>query len=154
MNGIEATRAIKLDTPQVRVVALSMHRDERFVVEMLKAGASGYLLKSNAPEELVQAIRAAWRGEVYLSPAIAGRVVDRLGARGQDSAYAVLSDRQRQVLKLVAEGSTAKEIADTLHVSRKTVDSHRQNIMDRLGLDSIAALTKYAIQQGIISLDE
>lgn len=154
MNGIEATREIKQEHPHIQVIALSMHRDERFVLEMLKAGASGYLLKSNAPEELVQAVRAARRGEVYLSPAIAGRVVDRLDARGESSAYAVLSDRQRQVLKMVAEGRTAKEIADTLNVSRKTVDSHRQHIMDKLGLDSVAALTKYAIQQGLTSLED
>ena len=156
LNGIEATRQIIADVPGVKVIALSMHSDKRFVIEMLKAGASGYLLKDSAPEELTSAIRALAANRPYLSPKITDVVLkDYLSTLSQTgpTAFTVLTAREREVLQLIAEGKTTKEIASVLQVSVKTIETHRQQMMEKLNIRSIAELTKYAVREGLTSLD-
>ena len=157
MNGVEATRRVVVNNPQVKVVALSMHSDRRFVAEMLKAGAAGYLLKDGAFEELVGAIRTVAAGRTYLSPRIADVVVEgylrNQAAPSEPTAYAKLSPREREVLQLLAEGKATKEAAAALHLSVKTVETHRRQIMEKLNLYSVAELTKYAIREGLTSLE-
>lgn len=156
LNGIEATRRIVGATPTVKVVGLSMHRDKRFIVEMLKAGASGYLLKDCAFDELAQAIHTVMRGQIYLSPAISDVVVEDLVREPRQeasSAFSSLSGREREILQLLAEGKTTKQIALHCHISTKTVETHRHNIMDKLDKPSIAELTKYAIWEGLTPLE-
>jgi len=155
LNGVEATHQILAESPNVKVLALSMHSDEQFVAGMLKAGASGYLLKDCASEELCQAIRAVIGGETYLSPRIASIVVEdyrRELSKEQLTKAPELTAREREVLQLVAEGETSKRIAQRLHVSVKTVEAHRQQIMDKLNIHTVAGLTKYAIRKGITSV--
>lgn len=155
LNGIEATRQIIAEQPNVKVIALSMHSDRRFVSEMLKAGASAYLMKDCAFEELVIAIRTVVGNKVYLSPAIAGIVIENYiqrTAKSETSVFSLLSDREREVLQLMAEGKTTKGIASYLNVSIKTIETHRMNIMAKLDIHSIAELTKYAIREGLTSL--
>jgi DNA-binding NarL/FixJ family response regulator len=155
LNGMEATRQIIADSPGVKVIAVSMHSDRRFVAEMLKAGASAYLSKDYAFDELENAIRTVVANKVYLSPDISGVVVDsyvRHTPKPESSAFSLLSDREREVLQLLAEGKTAKEIADQLHVSIKTVETHRTNIMTKLNIHRVAELTKYAIREGLTPL--
>lgn len=155
LNGMEATRQIKAEVPGVQVIALSMHRDVRFVSEMLRAGASGYLLKESAFEELARAIQAVTRHETYLSPSISGVVVQdyvsRLG-EARPAGSAALTPREREVLQLISEGHSSKEVAFRLHVSLKTVETHRHQIMSKLGLRSVAELTKYALREGLTAL--
>ncbi len=156
LNGIEATRQILTKLPSTKVLALSIHSNKRFVVEVLKAGASGYLLKDCAFEELVHAIRAVLANQSYLSPEITGAVIDDVvrGAPVSDDAASLrLSNREREVLQLLAEGKSAREIAQSLHVSVKTIDTHRRHIMKKLNLHSVAELTKYAIREGLTSID-
>jgi len=156
LNGMDATREILSMVSDVKVVALSMHSDEQFVAGMLNAGASGYLLKDCAFEELCRAIRAVVANETYLSPGIAGIVVKeyRRGlSRTEFSLSPGLTAREREVLQLVTEGKSSKEIASLLHVSVRTVESHRHQIMDKLDIHTIAKLTKYAIRKGITSLE-
>ena len=156
LNGIEATRQILAHAPGARVIALSMHADRRFVMEMLRAGAVGYLLKDSTFEELARAIRAVAAGQIYLSPGIAGVVVqDYLtpAAAGERGAYAALTGREREVLQLLAEGRSTKEAALRIHVSDKTIESHRRQIMIKLKIRSVAELTKYAIREGLTSLE-
>jgi DNA-binding NarL/FixJ family response regulator len=155
LNGIEATRQILAETRNVKIVALSMHSDKRFVSEMLKAGASAYLLKDCAFEELTTAIRTIMKGKIYLSPGIAGVVIEdyiRKGSAEAPSAFSILSDREREVLQLMVEGKSTKEIAGHLNVSAKTIETHRANIMTKLDIHTIAELTKYAIREGLTSL--
>ena len=155
LNGIEATGQIMSTDPEVKVLALSMHSDEHFVMGMLRAGASGYLLKDCAAEELCSAIRTVISEETYLSPKAASVVIQDYRRELSDvkSARAAgLTAREREVLQLVAEGDTSKKIASQLDVSVKTIQAHRQQIMDKLGIHSVAGLTKYAIQKGITSL--
>ncbi len=152
LNGIEATRLIRRDHPNVRIIALSMHSGRKFVIEMLKAGASGYLLKDCAFEELDDAIRTVMDNKIYLSPSITDVVIEnyvRGNAADGESAFSVLSQREREVLQLLAEGQTTKQIGRSLHISPKTVEAHRLRIMNKLGMDSVAKLTKYAIQEGL-----
>ena len=151
LNGVEATRQIATEFPQVKVIALSMHDDRRFVSGMLRAGASGYLLKNCASDELIQAIRTVVANQTYLSPAITGIVVEDYVRQAEEIEPPVLTDREREVLQLLAEGLSTKEIAGRLHVSPKTVATHRQNIMNKLELHSIAELTQYAISAGLIT---
>ena len=156
LNGIEATRQIAVEFPEIRVIALSMHSDRRFVIEMLRAGASAFVLKHAAFEELIQAIHMVVAGNSFLSSSIVDVVVrdyvKKLG--GTDSpAYNQLTNRERQVLQMLAEGHSTKEIAFTLNVSAKTVETHRLNIRDKLGIDSLAELTKFAIREGLTTLD-
>ena len=155
LNGIDATRIITSGSNNTKVIALSMYSDKQFVQGMIQAGASGYLLKDCAFEELVAAIQAVMQGDTYLSPGIAGIVVqDYLTKLTTDrsSADTVLTAREREVLQLIAEGNSTKEIAARLSVSVKTVETHRRQIMEKLGIFSIAELTKYAIREGLTSL--
>ena len=155
LNGIEATRQIRATVPKTKVIALSMHASAQYVSRMLEAGASGYLLKDSAYEELLQAIKAVSSGNVYLGKGIAGVVVDdyvrRIGATPEVEA-AKLTAREREIAQMIAEGRSTKEIAGQLHVSVKTVETHRQHIMEKLKIDSVAELTKYAIREGITEL--
>ena len=156
MNGIEATRRITKKHPEVKVLCLSMHSDKRFVLAALEAGASGYLLKECALEELIRAIRIVEANRIYLSPAVAGVVVDaykNVRAAPKTSALSLLTAREREVLQLLAEGYSTKDIADRLFVSVKTVSTHREHVMDKLDIHSIAGLTKYAIREGLTSAD-
>ena len=154
LNGIEATRQIAAEVPGVRIIALSMHADRHFVRGMLQAGASGYLLKHCASQELVQAIRAVMNHQVYLSPGITELVVeDFKSATGDASAFSVLSPREREILQLYAEGKIPREIAETLHISLKTVEAYRRQIMEKMDFKSFADLIKYAIREGLTTLE-
>ena len=157
LNGIEATRRITAMLPQTRVIALSMHSDRNFVAGMLRAGASGYIRKESAFEEIAAAIKAATRGQFYLGDRITGVVVEdykNLMSNIEPIRSSPLSAREREVLQLLAEGRRTSEIADTLHVSVKTIETHRRQIMTKLDLHSIAELTKYAIRQGLTSIED
>ena len=156
LNGIEATGEISSRAPRTRVLGLSMHSDRRFVARMLQAGAAGYLLKECAYDEFVRAVRTVASGKTYLSPGVADGIVEAFVRRPSAEAPAaasVLTPRQREVLQLVAEGRSTKQVAAHLHVSTKTVDTHRHEIMNKLGLRSIAELTKFAIREGLTSLE-
>lgn len=156
LNGIEATRRIRAENKDVRVVALSGHTDSRYVHQMLEAGACGYVVKMAAHDELVRAVRAASCAKTFLSPEIAGFVVERStssGSQRSPSAYTALGAREREVLQLVAEGRTSSETAREMHISCKTVETHRRNIIKKLGLHGTAELTKYAIREGLTSLE-
>lgn len=152
LNGIDACAQIKASWPSARVIALSMHDSPRMVADMLSAGASAYLLKQNAFDELARALRVVRAGQVYLSPAIARHVVDLAAGRAtlpERTARNVLTPREREVVQLIAEGRSTKEVAARLSVSPKTIESHRKQIMDKLGFHSIAQLTKYALREGL-----
>lgn len=156
LNGIEATRHILSELPQVKVIALSMYSDTRFVANMLKAGAKGYLLKDCAFEELAQAIRLVMSNKTYLSPGVADVVVkDYVNhtPAPTPSVFSVLTAREREVLQLLSEGKRTTQIAELLHISIKTVDTHRQMIMQKLNIRSVAELTKYAIREGLTPLE-
>jgi len=156
LNGVEATGRIVREFPGVKVIALSIHSNRRFVADMLKAGASGYVLKECLFDELVQPIRTVTAGGIYLSPRITGVVVDdyvsRLSATA-DSHLTILTAREREVLQLLAEGKSTKQIALGLHVSSKTIEANRRRVMEKLNAHSIAELTKYAVREGITPLD-
>ena len=155
LNGMAAAQQILAVHPGIKILILSMHADRRFVAQTLGAGASGYLVKDNAFEELVKAIQAIMGGQKFLSPQIAALVAEdyKQGLlKEQQSKTPVLSDREREVLQLLAEGPSTKEIAAELSLSGKTIETHRQQIMSKLKLDSVAALTKYAIREGLTSI--
>jgi DNA-binding NarL/FixJ family response regulator len=157
LNGVEATRLIRAQYKRVKVIALSMHADSRYVHNMLYAGACGYVLKSSAHEELLHAVRAASQGKAYLSPEIVGMVVERsttLHSGPGVSAYSTLSARERQVLQLVAEGKSSAGIAKELRVTVRTIETHRLHLVQKLGLHGTADLTKYAIREGLTSVEE
>lgn len=156
LNGIEATRQIMAELLNVKVIALSMHSDRRFVVGMLKAGASGYLLKDCAFDELIHTVHTVVSNRIYLSPGITDIVVDdylRQMSTTNSSVTSMLTNREREVLQLLAEGKTTKQIADHLYLSVKTIETHRRQIMVKLDIHSIAELTKYAIREGLTSLE-
>ncbi len=156
LNGIEATRQIVHRTPGTKILALSMHSDRRFVEGMLKAGAHGYLVKDCANEQFVRAIREVADGRTYLSPAVAGQVVEAYvhgGRAEQGPLSGLLTGREREVLQLVAEGLRTKEIANRLHISPKTAETHRQQVMNKLNIHSVADLTKFAVREGLTSLE-
>ncbi len=156
LNGIEATRFIVRDWPSIKVLALSMHVHQRFVSEMLKAGVSGYIDKNSKFDELVRAVRTVLAGQRYLSPAIAGALVDdyiQQSSHTGDPHGLKLNDHERIILQKLAEGQSSKEIALYLKLGVKTVEAYRRHIMDKLDIHSVAELTKYAIQEGIIFLD-
>jgi DNA-binding NarL/FixJ family response regulator len=157
MNGVEATRQILIKSPDIKIIGLSMHSDTVFVTEMLKSGAAGYLIKDCAFEELVRAIRTVFENKVYLSPSISGVVVEDYIQRLSQTSFTgsdILSDREREVLQLMAEGNSTKRIAAKLHISVKTVETHRRQIMSKLDIHTVAELTKYAIRKGLTSLEK
>ena len=154
VNGMDATREITRDFPKVKVLALSMHSAKKFVSEMFKAGACGYLLKDCEFDELAAAIRTVICGKSYLSPEITDIIVDSYVISPGDetsSVFSTLTKRERQVLQLMAEGKTTKQIGLKLHISPKTVEAHRLRVMEKLAFDNVAQLTKYAIQEGLTS---
>jgi DNA-binding NarL/FixJ family response regulator len=153
LNGIDATRSLVGKGLGTRVIALSMHADKRFVAGMFEAGAMAYLLKECSYEELIQAIRQVMSGRTYLCSMISGVMIRDYIQRMRRNEPSVLSPREKEILQLMAEGSTTKRIADQLKVSVKTVETHRQHVMEKLNIFSIAELTKYAIKEGISSLD-
>jgi DNA-binding NarL/FixJ family response regulator len=156
LNGIEATRQIVAEHSGAKIIALSMYSDKRYVVGMLKAGVSGYLLKNCAFDELVAAISAVMNNQNYMSQKIAGTVMKEYASileASDSSPAAQLSAREREVLQLIAEGMKTKDIADRIHVSIKTVETHRQQIMRKLNVTSVAELTKIALREGLTSLD-
>jgi len=155
LNGVDATRHIISEFPEIKVIALSIHSNRRFVTDMLRAGATGYVLKECLFDELVQAIQAVATGSSYLSPRITGVVIDgyvKRVAAAADSPLSTLTGREREVLQLVAEGKSTKEIALELHVSTKTVEANRRQVMEKLDIHSIAELTKYAVREGLTPL--
>jgi len=151
MNGVEATHHILSILPQTKVLALSMHGDRRYVLNMFQAGVSGYLLKDCAHEELSQAIRQIMAGKTYLPPGISEIFIQgyQNGSFSSNTAFSLLSAREREVLKLIADGKSTAQIAEALSISVKTVESHRKNIMSKLGFYSIAELTKFALREGL-----
>jgi len=155
LNGIDATRKIIADHPKIKVIALSMHHDKQFVSEIFKAGASGYLLKDCAFDELEHAVRIVMDGKTYINPQIASLVIESLVNQPQPAiqkAFSLLTDREREVLQLIAEGQSTKEIASKLNVSAKTIESHRRQVMGKLNIRNVAELTKYAIREGLTSV--
>lgn len=151
VTGLDAAAVLAARHPQIKTIILSMHRNEEYVAQALRAGCAGYLLKDAAAIELDLAIDAVARGEIYLSPAVSRAVVDKFVALKTDRDADVLTPRQRQVLKLIAEGQSTKQIAQTLEVSAKTVETHRAKVMERLGIHDVAGLVKYAIRTGVIT---
>jgi DNA-binding NarL/FixJ family response regulator len=158
MNGIEAARQIKAQSPRTAVLALTMYEDDQYFFEMLRAGASGYVPKRAAPDELASAIRAVSRGEVFLHPSLAGRLVQdyllRRDVESQEPPADELTPREQEVLTLIAQGLSNTEIAEQLVISSKTVDRHRENIMRKLNLHNRVDLVKYALRKGLIDLEE
>jgi DNA-binding NarL/FixJ family response regulator len=152
LNGFEAALQIKKSRPQVKLIFLSQHLNPAYLRQALKLGASGYVLKSGATAELQQAIREVLRGRTYITPAFGQNVIDGLWSRSGEvnNQAEELTDRQREILKLIIDGKGNKQIADVLHVSVKTVEFHRARLMGRLGVRSVAELTKVALQQGLI----
>lgn len=157
LNGMEATVRIRQEVPHTRVIALSMHSSKSIIDKMFASGASGYILKESAFEEIYDAIQGVIRGNFYLTPSIARMYVDDAGIKGGNRdelpKFNKISKKETEVLQLVAEGGKTREIAEKLGVSIKTVETHRRNIMKKLNIFSVAGLTKYAIQEGIIPLD-
>ena len=155
LNGIEATRQALAAKPDVKVIALSANSDERSTGEMLRAGAVGYITKEAAYDELLAAIEAVTKGQIYLSPSITANLahcVKTAGHEALESAFGRLSNREREILQLIAEGKATKQIAAILDVSIKTTETHRRNIMQKLNIDNVAELTKYAIREGLTSV--
>ncbi len=157
MNGIQATQHIVAEVPDTKVLALSMHSDHQFVVKMLQAGASGYMLKDCAYEELISAVRDINAGKFYLSKDVTGVVINNYinMIQAVDAvSHPTLTSRERETLQLIAEGKSTAETANLLNVSTKTIETHRKNIMDKLDIHNIAELTKYAVREGITSIED
>jgi two-component system, NarL family, response regulator NreC len=155
LNGIEAARQISAKMPQIAIVILSMHSDESYVLRALKAGARAYLLKDSAEADLINAIRAVTEGKAFFSPAISKMLVEdymrRLEQRGVEDSYELLTTREREILQLLAEGKSNKEVAAMLNLSLYTVETHRGNILQKLNLHSVPELILYAVRKGVIS---
>jgi len=153
LNGLEATGRIVKEFPHVRVIILSMHANEEYVLQALRAGAAGYLLKDAGTAELELAVRAAARGEIYLSPAVSRHVIaDYMRRAGSElTLLDQLTPRQREILQLIAEGRTTREIANILQVSVKTVETHRAQLMERLDIHDVAGLVRFAIRVGLVN---
>ena len=152
LNGLEAAERIHGILPAVKIIILSMHASEEYVAQALKAGASGYLLKDAATVELEMALKSVAMGQFYLSPAISRQVVDTM-LHGGPTGLDLLTPRQREILQLIAEGKSTRMIADTLHLSVKTVETHRAQLMERLDIHDVAGLIRYALRKGLISAD-
>lgn len=157
LNGLEATRQIAKRFPQVKVLVLTMHTNEEYILQFLQAGAAGYLVKQSAPQELVSAIQAVHRGDIFLSPAISRTIVEEYIRQAKisdkEDRYDQLTDREREVLQLIVEGFSNREIAERLNISLKTAGVHRINLMHKLNIHNLTELTKFAIRKGIISLE-
>ena len=156
MNGIEATRQIKNENSNIKVIALSMHSERQIVVGILRAGALGYLLKDSSSMELVEAVRTVYRGRNYLSQKISDIVLQEISDVKKDTesiGVEILTNRESEILQLISEGNSTKKIAEVLFISPKTVESHRANIMEKLNIHNIPELTKYAIREGLTSVD-
>lgn len=151
LNGVDAAHEIKRISPNTRTILLTMHTDKEYVLRALRAGARGYVLKTQAAEDLVRAVRETFTGEVYLSPAVSVSVVDAYLGKARENEDP-LTPRERQILQLVAEGKTTKEIASLLGVSFKTAESHRNRAMQKLDIHDIAGLTRYAIRRGLVQV--
>jgi DNA-binding NarL/FixJ family response regulator len=155
LNGIEAARQVAAAAPQVAVVILSMHSDESYVLRALKAGARGYLLKESAESDLIAAIRAVHAGKAFFSPAVSRMLVEdyvrQLQDREIEDSYELLTTREREILQLVAEGKSNKEVAAILNLSLYTIETHRGNLMEKLGLHTVPELILYAVRKGVIS---
>ncbi len=158
MGGVEATKAIKEAYPQVQVLALTMHEDAAYFFQMLQAGASGYVVKGADPSELLSAIRAVFQNKAYLFPSLARKLIDdyleRLEVGEEKDSYAKLTTREREVLKLIGEGYTSREIAEMLFLSINTVERHRTNIMEKLGMHNKSQLIRFAIRKGLVKLED
>ena len=156
LNGIEATRQIKKILPQTKIIILSMHSHDRYISELIGLGASGYLLKDSTGGEIIKAISAAVKGDVYLSPTISRRVIDDYltlkKTSSREDLYAKLSNREREVFQMIAEGRSTKEVSDILCVSPSTVKTHRANIMEKLKIENISQLIQFAIRLGIVDV--
>ena len=157
LNGIEATRQIRKVSRNTKVIILSMHSHDRFISELFSLGASGYLLKDSTGDDIIKAIGAAVNGDTYLSPSISRRVVEdyvsiKRVKSTEENLYAKLSDREREVFQMMAEGRSTREISDTLCVSMSTVKTHRANIMNKLEIENIAQLFQFAIELGIVEV--
>jgi two-component system response regulator NreC len=156
MNGIEAAREIRRKSPATKIIALSMHNRRQYILDMLGAGANAYILKTRAVQEVIPAIESVLQGDVYLSPKVAAVVTKACFSKesmdGSDN-HSELTSRERQVLQLLSEGKSSKQMGIVLEVSEATIVKHRQNLMEKLQLHSVAQLTKYAIQQGITSIE-
>jgi DNA-binding NarL/FixJ family response regulator len=151
LNGLDAARRVRAECPEVRVLILSMHTDPGYVREAMQAGTAGYVLKDAGVEELELAIRAALRGERYLDPRVSKQVIEGYVRGLEVPGGPSLTPRQREILQLIAEGRSTREIAQRLHLSVKTVETHRAQLMDRLGIRDVAGLTRYAIRIGLVS---
>lgn len=156
LNGLEVTRQLKKRFPEIRILILTMHTSDEFVFEILNAGAKGYVVKKAAPNELVSAIHAVFLGQSFFSPEISKMMLDRMVERGQldheSDVNEILTEREREIIQLVAEGHSSRTIAEMLFVSLKTVENHRSNIMKKIDVDNLAGLIKYAISKGIIQI--
>lgn len=157
LNGLEATRQIKHYWPHIQVVILTIHTTEEYIFQILEAGASGYVVKQAAPQELIMAIQAAYVGETFLSPSISRTVIQEYISHTQITApkdsFSSLTAREREILQLLAEGCATRDIAELLVISVKTVETHRANLKRKLGIDNLADLTKYAVRKGVIPLE-
>ncbi|MDD5370279.1 MAG: response regulator transcription factor [Anaerolineaceae bacterium] len=157
LNGLDATRQIRKMFPQVKVLALTMYTNVEYINQALQAGSSGYIVKQAAPAELILAIQAVYRGDTFLSPSVSHTVIDEYlkhsGSLSQGDQNGKLTNREREVLQLIAEGYSTREIADRLQISIKTAGVHRANISDKLGIHNVTDFVKYALRKGIISLE-
>ena len=158
MNGLEATRQLKKRFPEMKIIILTMHANEEYVLETLRAGASGYLVKKAAPADLIEAIQAVYKGDSFLSPSISKTVIDEYIRQAEtkserDIVYGKLTNREREVFQLIIEGHKNREIADLLYVSIKTVETHKAHIMDKLNVHSTAKLIRYAMDKDLIIKD-
>ena len=154
LNGIDALMRLKKDNPEIKVVFLTMHQDSAYARRALEAGALGFVVKHSAPTELVMAIRAALKGQTFITPSLAGKVLSEIqnGTQTSSDISALVTPRQREILQLLAEGRSAKEVADALSISARTVEFHKYQIMDAHGLQSSAELIHFAIKHGIVSI--
>ncbi|MCK4403505.1 MAG: response regulator transcription factor [candidate division Zixibacteria bacterium] len=157
LNGLEATKQIKKVLPDIKVIMLTMHKNEEYILQSFQAGASGYILKEGAVEELVSAIRSIHQDKSFLSPTISKTLIDaylrKMETGKTATPFDLLTDREREVLQLIAEGYTNREVAKSLFISVKTVEAHRAHIMQKLNIHDIAKLVKYAIQKGLVDLN-
>jgi two-component system response regulator NreC len=157
LNGLEATKQIKKVLPETKIIMVTMHKNEEYILQSFQAGASGFILKEGAVEELVNAIRSIYQDKSFLSPTISKTLIDaylrKMETGKTETPFDLLTDREREVLQLIAEGYTNREVAKALFISVKTVEAHRAHIMQKLNIHDVAKLVKYAIQKGLVDLN-